>query len=257
MLSLRELTIGYGAKTIVKDVSFDIAACEFCGLLGLNGSGKTTLLKSVCGLLPIRDGGCFLNGINCSKMNEKERARCFSYMPQRLSKLIGVTVLDAVMMGLNPKLGVLEFPSGADKAGARQALEKMEVPHLAGEDFSRLSEGQKQLVILARALVQNAPVMLMDEPDSALDYINKHKTLKRIRRLVCEEGKTALVTLHDPNLALAYCDRLILLHDGKNISEVRLPEASIGEVKSSLAAIYGEVTLLERGGRYMALNPEI
>ena len=257
MLSLRELTIGYGAKTIVKDVSFDVAAGEFCGLLGLNGSGKTTLLKGICGLLPISGGGCFLDGTDCSKMNERARARCFSFMPQRLSKLIGVTVLDAVMMGLNPKLGIMEFPSGADKAGARKALEKMEIPRLSEEDFSRLSEGQKQLVILARALVQNAPVMLMDEPDSALDYVNKHKTLSRIRKLARDEGKTALVALHDPNLALAYCDRLILLHQGEKISEVRLAGASVDEVKSSLAAIYGDVALLERGGRYVALNPEL
>ena len=254
LLSVRDLSAGYGGKSVVKDVSFDVSAGECCGLLGLNGSGKTTLLKSICGLLPVSGGGCYLSGIDCSKMNEKERARCFSYMPQRLSKLIGVTVLDAVMMGLNPKLGLLEFPLESHKADSRQALDKMGIPHLAGDDYSRLSEGQKQLVILARSLVQNAPVMMMDEPDSALDYTNKHKTLTRIRRLIRDEGKTALVTLHDPNLALSYCDRLILLHEGTVISEVRLSDASAEEVRSCLATIYGEITLLEHDGKLVVLT---
>ena len=254
LLSIRDMSAGYGGKSVVKDVSFDVGAGECCGLLGLNGSGKTTLLKTICGLLPISGGGCYLNGIDCSKMNEKERASCFSYMPQRLSKLIGVTVFDAVMMGLNPRLGLFEFPSESHKAGALQALDKMGIPHLAGADFSRLSEGQKQLVILARALVQNAPVMMLDEPDSALDFINKHKTLKRIHRLIRDEGKTALVTLHDPNLALAYCDRLILLHEGEVISQVRLSEANAEEVRSCLAKIYGEITLLEHDGKLAVFN---
>jgi len=254
LLSVQDLSAGYGGKPVVKGVSFDVSASECCGLLGLNGSGKTTLLKSICGLLPISGGGCYLNGIDCSKMNEKARARSFSYMPQRLSKLIGVTVFDVVMMGLNPQLGLLEYPSESHKAGVQQALDKIGIPHLAGDDFSRLSEGQKQLVILARSLVQNAPVMMLDEPDSALDFINKHKTLKRIRRLIRDEGKTALVTLHDPNLALAYCDRLILLQEGKVVSEISLSQASAEEVRSCLATIYGEITLLEHDGKLVVLN---
>jgi len=250
-LSLREISVGYGGKTVVRDVSFDISAGDSCALLGLNGSGKTTLLKGICGLLPIGGGRCFSRGLDCTDLNEKERARHFSYIPQRFSKLISVTVMDAVMMGLNAKLGMLESPSAADKAAALAALEKMEIPHLTGEDFSRLSEGQKQLVILARALVQDAPVMLLDEPDSSLDFPNKHKTLAMIRKLVRDESKAGLVTLHDPNLALAYCDRLILLSEGKVISEIRLGQTSKDEIRSCLAAIYGNISLLEHNGKYI------
>lgn len=256
MLSLQEVSVGYGLKTVVRDVSLNISAGEFCALLGLNGSGKTTLLKGISGLLPIGSGRCLADGQDCTRFNEKKRARHISYIPQRYSELTGVTVLDAVMMGLNAKLGVLEFPSSADKAQVAAALGKMEITHLAGEDFSRLSEGQKQLVILTRTLVQNAPVMLMDEPDSALDFLNKHRTLTKIRDLIHSEGKAGLVTLHDPNLALAYCDRLILLHDGKIVSEINLPGADRDEVRSCLSTIYGDVTLLEYNGRYVALYEE-
>jgi len=255
LLSLKEVSVGYGGKAVVSDVSLDISAGEFCALLGLNGSGKTTLLKGICGLLPLTGGRCLSGGLDCTGLNEKERARHFSYIPQRFSKLISVTVADAVMMGLNAKLGVLEFPSTADKASALAAMEKMEIPHLAGEDFSRLSEGQKQLVILARALAQNAPVMLMDEPDSALDFLNKHKTLARIRKLIHDEGKAGLVTLHDPNLALSYCDRLVLLHGGKVESEISLAEATKDDLQSCLSAIYGNITLLEHEGKHIVLSP--
>jgi len=249
LLSLRELSAGYGGKLVVGGVSFDIFPGEFCALLGPNGSGKTTLLKAVCGLIPIESGQCTVDGLDCTRQNEKKRARLISYIPQRYSKLIGVTVLDAVQMGHNAKLGMLEFPSEADKAASMAALEKMEISHLAVEDFSRLSEGQKQMVVLARTLIQDAPVMLMDEPDSALDFQNKHRALEKIRRLIHTEGKSGLVTVHDPNLALAYCDRLILLHDGKVVSEIRVSEASGDEVRECLSNVYGDITLAEHNGK--------
>ena len=252
LLSLHEISVGYGAKAVVSDVSFDVPAGELCALLGLNGSGKTTLLKGVCGLLPLRGGRCLLRGLDFTGFNERDRARCLSYIPQRFSKLINVTVMDAVMMGLNTKLGILEFPTAADKESAGAALEKMGVAELASEDFSKLSEGQKQLVILARAMVQNAPVMLMDEPDSALDFPNKHKTLARIRKLVRDEDKAGIVTLHDPNLALMHCDRLILLHEGRLLSELHLAGASKDEVQSCLRSIYNSIELIEYDGSYIA-----
>ena len=184
LLSLQKVSVGYPGKTIARFISFDVLAGEFCALLGLNGSGKTTLLKGICGLLPLSAGRCIVDGVDLSTLSEKKRARYVSLIPQRHSKLIGVTVLDAVLMGLNAQLGFLSSPSKKDKKLALDILEIMEIPHHAKEDFSKLSEGQTQLVILTRTLVQNTPVMLMDEPDSALDFPNKHMTLARISKLV-------------------------------------------------------------------------
>ena len=253
LLSLCELSAGYGKKAVIRGVSFNVSAGEFCALLGLNGSGKTTLLKAACGLLPARGGRCLVGGLDCTRLGEKKRARYISYIPQRYSDLSGVTVMDAVLMGLNARLNALESPSAVDKKLALAALEKMEIPHLAGEDFSRLSEGQKQMVILSRALLQDAPVMMMDEPDSALDFLNKNRVLGRIRRLIHTEGKAGLITLHDPNLALAYCDRLIMLREGGVIADITLAGAGKSRVQSCLSAIYGDIGLIEHNGGYIAV----
>jgi len=254
-LSLRDVSVGYGGRKVIDGVSLDVGAGELCALLGLNGSGKTTLLRGICGLLPLSGGRCSANGLDLSAVHEKKRARYISLIPQRHSKLIGVAVIDAVLMGLNAKLGVFELPSAEDKALALEALEKMEIPHLAAEDFSRLSEGQKQLVILARTLVQNAPVMLMDEPDSALDFPNKHSTLSRIRNLIHTEGKACLVTLHDPNLALTFCDKLILLDKGKVASEIRLSNATKDDIQCCLSSVYENITVYEYDNTFKCSYP--
>ena len=253
LLSLQNISAGYGKKAIVQDISFDIYEGEFCALLGLNGSGKTTLLKAICGLLPVESGRCMAGGKDCTGLGEKKRARYISYIPQRHSKMIGVTVTDAVLMGLNPRLGLLEFPSRSDEESALIALDKIGIADLARKVFSELSEGQKQMVILARMLVQDAPVMLMDEPGSSLDFLNQHRVLGRMRGLIHSEGVAGIMALHEPNLALGYCDRLILLDHGKKISDVRLADADADDIKECLLAIYGDITLLEHNGKYIVL----
>ena len=253
ILSIEKLSCGYGNKTVIRDVSLDIYAGEFCALLGLNGSGKTTLLKAVCGLIDIMSGSCFSDGIDISSLNEKQRAQYISFIPQRFSKLIGVTVFEAVLMGFNPGLGVFDIPSASDKLLAEEVLNKMQILQLADEDFSKLSEGQKQLVILSRTLVQNAPIMLMDEPDSALDFPGKHGILSKIKNLIHNEKKAGLITLHDPNLALAHCERLILLDEGRIITEINLNTANKDEIHEKLSSIYKGIKLDVIDGRYIAL----
>jgi len=256
LLSLQDVSVGYGEKAIVRNASFDLAEGEVCALLGLNGSGKTTLLKAICGLLPMQGGRCLVNGQDCTRLHEHKRARQISYIPQRYSELAGVTVLDAVLMGLNAKLGLLEFPSTSDREMALNTLEKMGAGNLAGEDFSRLSEGQKQLVVLSRTLLQNVPVMLMDEPDSALDFQARHRILGKIRRLIHSEDKAALVTLHDPNLALNYCDRLILLQGGEIAADISLVDTSKAAIQATLAAVYNNIVILEHSDKFIALYGE-
>lgn len=254
LLSLQNISTGYGAKTVVSNVSFEVKAGEFCALLGLNGSGKTTLLKTICGLIPIKSGICMAGGMDLTALGEYKRARYISYIPQRHSKMLGVSVLDAVMMGFYSHLGPLEFPTARDRQKAMETLEKTGMSHLAEEDFSRLSEGQKQMVILARTLGQDTPVMLMDEPDSALDFLNRHRMLEEVRHLIKSEGKVGLVTLHDPNLALEYCDHLVLIHDGKVVSDLYLSGASHREIRTCLSQIYGSHTLIKHEYRYIVLS---
>jgi iron complex transport system ATP-binding protein len=125
---------------------------------------------------------------------------------------------------------------------------------LADKDFARLSEGQKQMVILSRTLVQDTPAMLMDEPDSALDFLNRHRVLAKIRDLIHSEGKAGLITLHDPNFALAYCDRLILLQNGSVAGELKVETASKEAVRNCLSVVYGNITILEHDGHYVMLQ---
>lgn len=115
---------------------------------------------------------------------------------------------------------------------------------VAARDFGHLSGGQKQLILLARCMVQDAPAMLMDEPDSALDFVNRHMVLEKIRDLIHREQKAGLITLHDPNFAMAYCDRLILLERGEICGEVNMHTADAEEVQRTLARIYGEICIL-------------
>ena len=243
LLSIQNLSAGYGKKTIINNINLDIYPGELCALLGLNGSGKTTLLKALCGLLPVTSGSILSAKEDITHFNEKKRAGYISYIPQRFSKLIGVTVLEVVLMGYNPKLGIFEAPTSADKDLAKESLAKMNILHLKDEDFSKLSEGQKQKVILARTLVQNAQIMLMDEPDSALDFVGKHNILTTIKNLIHADNKAGLITLHDPNLALAHSDRLILIHEGRIKSEINLKTANQDEIEKKLSELYENIAL--------------
>ena len=126
-----------------------------------------------------------------------------------------------------------------------------ELAELAGRDYATLSEGQKQLVILARALSQDTPVMLMDEPDSALDFVNRHMVLGKIRSVLHERRQAGLITLHDPNFALAYCDRLLLMQDGGILTEIDMRSTDHAAIEAGLGAIYGDIAVLEYKNRYI------
>lgn len=255
-LTLQQVCADYGGQPVVRGVSFEVEAGQLCALLGTNGSGKTTLLKAICGLLPSRGGQCLVDGQPIMRLHEKQRARLLSYIPQRHSRLMGVTVLDTVLMGQNPHVRLFHATTQADRAAAMNCLKDMEISHLAYRDFAALSEGQKQMAIIARALLQDAPVMLMDEPDSALDFVNRCFVLSTIRSTLHRHQKAGLIAMHDPNFALSYCDRLILLKEGQVVAEVSCREAPQEEIRRSLSMIYGKIDLLAHKGQYVMLREE-
>ena len=130
-------------------------------------------------------------------------------------------------------------------------MERLNCAEFAEKDFGALSQGQRQIVILARCIVQDSPVMLMDEPDSALDFLNRHMVLSKIRELIKEENKAGLITLHDSNFAMAYCDRLLLLKEGRLVGELDMRRAKADEVKKKLSLIYGDIELLQSGDSFL------
>ena len=244
VLSVEHIQCGYGKKIVVQDAAFSVAEGEFCALLGLNGCGKSTLLKALDGLIPIRQGRCLVGNEDCTRKNERERALCMSYIPQRGSLITGKSVEEVVLMGFNAQLKLLDSPGKSHKKLALDALELLGMAQERDRDYAFLSEGQKQLVILARAMVQNTPVMLLDEPDSALDFVNRNLVLGKIKETLKEQKKAGLITLHDPNFAMAYCDRLFFMKEGTIVTQLSLKDAGAEEVQAALSKIYGAIRVL-------------
>ena len=239
---INELSVGYGKKTILKNISLSAGKGTLNGIIGANGCGKTTALKAVCGILP-HGGVCTLDGVSLETLSPRGIARVCSYIPQRSGISIEMSAHDVVLMGFNPKLGLLAHPSVEMKRKASEALRAVGLGDKENDDFLTLSEGQKQLCILARTLISDAKLLLLDEPESALDLRFRYQMLHVLKKWISEEDKTALVTLHDGNLALNFCDRLFMIAEG-GLAGVLSPRTDSAErMEALLSKVYGNITL--------------
>lgn len=241
------LTAGYGRQPVVKDLSFEVEAGCMLGLLGANGSGKTTLLKAVCGILPHK-GKCFLEynsqeSIILEELAPRKLSGLCSYIPQRSGISIDISVLDVVLMGFNPQLGILEYPSAKMKKAAREALQMAGLAGKEEENYQHLSEGQKQLVILARTLAADGMLLLLDEPESALDFRYRYQMLELLKEWIGKGRRAGIAALHDPLLALNYCDKLLLLAKGEVRAVLTPGEDPLDKMEKELSEIYGAVSL--------------
>lgn len=255
-LKVKNITASYGKEPIVDGISFSVNTKEFTALLGLNGTGKTTLLKVICGLLKSQDGQCFIDEINIRNLSDKKRAKHISLMPQRNSIVYDTKVIDVVLMGITPYLGAFDTPTKVHRKMAFNILKKIDMERLAEENFIYLSEGQKQLVIIARSLMQDSEVMLFDEPDSALDFNNSHMVLSKISKVVKKENKAGLITLHDPNMALNYCDRIIILKDKKIFADFYTNDVCKVFLEDIFNMLYGGIEVIEHKGKYIIIKKD-
>lgn len=237
-----QITAGYGKHAVVKDISFSVDAGSLTGIIGANGSGKTTLLKALCGILP-HTGSCQLDDVAFEPLSPRQLARLCSYIPQRSGISIDISALDVVLMGFNPHLGLLEHPTQTMKTSALQALDQVGLAQESNTNYLHLSEGQKQLCILARTLVTDSQLLLLDEPESALDFRFRHKMLSLLQNYVSGQDRAALVTLHDPTLALNYCDRLLLLSEGSVLGILNPKTDDLDKMEQLLRVIYGSISL--------------
>ena len=241
-LCAKGITAGYGKQPVIADISFQLEAGCLMGIIGANGSGKTTLLKALCGILP-HAGSCTLDGEALEKLPARQMARRVSYIPQRSGIAIDISVLDVVLMGFNPRLGLLEHPARAMREAALAALTQVGLADKAQENYLHLSEGQKQLCILARTLVSDSKLLLLDEPESALDFRFRHRMLALLRRWVADGRRSAVVTLHDPSLALNCCDQLLLLGSSGILGMIEPQTMPLDSMEQLLGQVYGGINL--------------
>ena len=240
--AVHQLRAGYGQRNILSDVSFSMEEGRIVGVIGGNGCGKTTLLKSICGILP-HEGTCTLMGTALERLSAKQLAQRCSYIPQRSGISIDISTLDVVLMGLNPQLRLLEHPDKAMKERAREALSLVGLGDRAHDNYLSLSEGQKQLCIFARTLVSDGSLFLLDEPESALDFRYRYRTLSLLKDWVTRGKRGAIVTLHDATLALNFCDELLLLSEGRILGTLCPQEDPMETMEGMLSQVYGDVSL--------------
>ncbi len=241
-VQIHALTAGYGGKMIISNISFSLESGVIAGILGANGCGKTTFMKAVGGILP-HSGQCTVDGTVLEGLPPKKLGQLCGYIPQRSGISIDISVLDVVLMGFNPVLGLLERPTAAMREKALVTLAEAGLAGYENENYLRLSEGQKQLCILARTLVSDSKLLLLDEPENALDFRHRRTAFDLLKRRVTGKNCAALVTLHDPNLALNQCGRLILLHEGQVTAVLSPASDSSDFMAQELSRIYGPVSL--------------
>ena len=235
LLQVNKLVCGYYKKEIVHGVSFNMDRGQFTCIIGANGCGKTTLLKTILGLLPEFSGTVSIDGQSLSTLSDLERARLVAYIPQAHASTFPFLVSDVVLMGRTPHVGRFSKISHEDKRAAWDALCAMGIEHLADRTYTRLSGGQQQLVLIARALAQKPKLIVMDEPTASLDFGNQQIVLSRMREL-SKQGASVLMVTHDPHHAL-YCANTVIVMGQGNILKVGTPQETI--TTETLQTIYG------------------
>jgi iron complex transport system ATP-binding protein len=214
MLDIRNLEAGYASGTVLREITMKAGSGEFLALLGRNGSGKTTLLRAICGLLTPFAGEIFMAGNSVRDLPRSELARLCATVPQREDVAAGLSVEEMVLLGRYPRLSWLGVYSRGDYAAAETALNAVDARVLAGRDMASLSGGESQRVLLARALAQESPILLLDEPTANLDPARVVELLDLLEKRRAA-GSLVIMALHDCNLAALYATRLVGLKEGK------------------------------------------
>ena len=246
-LNVKDLSFAYeSGKEILHYVNFYAESGQFLAVLGPNGAGKSTLFRCLMGAQTGFSGEVTLDGTSVADLSGRERAGRIAYIPQIHRPTFGYTVLETVLMGTTRQLGAFSQPKQAQIDTAMAALEKVGIAPLAERSVARLSGGEFQLTLIARALSQQAELLLMDEPTASLDYGNQFRILSQVKEL-CKQGYAVIISTHDPQHALTFADKVLALSKGT--------VAAFGETEQVMTTellhrLYGvEVTFTEADGQ--------
>ncbi|MEG1122078.1 MAG: ABC transporter ATP-binding protein [Citrobacter sp.] len=235
LLTVQHASLGYHVRQpLLHNVSFSVSEGSICCLLGANGSGKTTLMRTLLGILPLLQGNIFLDGVAVNHLSEHERARTIAWVPQAHDGAFAFTVLDMVMMGLAPQMAAFAVPGARERETALQPLEMLGISHLAYRRWNTLSGGERQLVLIARALAQRPRLLLLDEPASSLDFGHQIRLLDTLVTLK-DSGMALLMSTHHPLHARAIADSVVRVEPDGAVSQ-GLPEHQLAADR--LAALY-------------------
>jgi iron complex transport system ATP-binding protein len=230
-----KLCVSYGAHEVLSGVTFSAAAGDCLAVLGPNGVGKSTLFKCLLGFIAPTDGTVTVGGKKILGMPRAEAAKLIAYIPQTSVPTFNYTVLDTVLMGVTNSLPAFRGPNERHTQKALEILETLGIPHLAESGVEKISGGERQLALIARALIQDARVLIMDEPTANLDYGNRFRVMERITHLAAN-GYTVIFSTHEPNHALEYANCVLALKSGK-ILTFGEPNAVLTE--RTLSELYG------------------
>ena len=217
-IALDGVTVTLGGRPVVRDVEAVVEHGEWVALIGPNGAGKTTLLRAIAGLVR-HDGAVSLLGRPAASLDRRQRARAVAVVPQAPETPPWLTVAEYVLMGRTPHLGPLARESAADRDSAARALGLLELDSLADRPLGTLSGGERQRAVVARAVAQQASIVLLDEPTAALDIGHQQQALELLDGLRAREGLTLVAAMHDLTLAAQYADRVVLLSDGRIVAD--------------------------------------
>lgn len=247
VLETHKLGIGYPGHAVARDIDLALGEGDVLCLLGPNGGGKTTLFKTMLGLLSPQAGEVRLGGAPLGGLARADVARRIAYVPQAHTAHFPYRVIDMVLMGRTAHLGPFAAPGPRDHARAMEALEALGIADLADSEYTNISGGQRQLALVARALAQDAPILVMDEPTASLDFGNQALVLRRVNALA-QTGLSIVLSTHDPDHAFACARRVALLHEGRIVAD-----GAPGEVVTAdnLRAVYGVTVSVEtlKGGQ--------
>lgn len=243
ILNVSDVWGGYDKDDVIKGISLFVDPGDFLGIIGPNGSGKSTLLKLISRALNIRKGEIKYEGTDIRKMRPKEYSRKVAFVTQDVFVDFPFTVWEIVLMGRIPHLGRLELETQKDLDAARNAMKLTDTLPLKDKFIDELSAGERQRVMIAKALAQEPSLLLLDEPTSHLDIGHQTQALDLLRKLNRQNGLTIVIVLHDLNMAGEYCSRLILTHEGKVYKEGK-PEDVL--VYQNIEAVYKTVVVVNQ-----------